>query len=316
MFKIRVCAVFLGIFHVCVLHAGNIDCVKFLRTGTQKICMKTMKETSPSLVAEIDNHIYYASTTSEKRGGVMFEYNGTDYSLYNRDDTEYELIHWLSGTDELVNGIWRDRLGGTTSDAGPLNFENHGCVWNDNHTGYYSADGFTQYFMTSSTPTLDFGTDWYMEITAQVGEPLGTSCILIDVAGLMGTMDGTCGDTISIIKNNRFDAPPGQIQTNTKPGGNWNGFIASTGMATYKWNEKLILLVGYNRYSINQSRAYITWNGNRYYGNPFDTLQCNRWSEKFYLFRGVQMEWFYNGFDNIYRCGPTTIYDIKIWRKK
>jgi len=312
MRKIGVCAVIPGIFCLGVGNAGNIDCVRFLRVGDQKICMKTLKETSPALVAEIDDALYYASTTPDVRGDVMFEYNGTDYSLYNYDDTEYELIHWLNGADALADGVWRDRV----AIGGAMDFENHGCVWNDDHTGYYSADGFAQYFVTSSTPMLDFGTDWYVEITAQAGEPLGTLCPLFDVGSLTGTARGTCAEAVEIIKIDEYSSFSGKLGNNTKPGGNAN-FRLDTGTDVYVWGDISVFAVGYARYSVNQSRSFIKLNDNRYYGQPFNTLQCNRWSAKFYLFRGISKQWTKSkGFTEIYRCGPTTIYDIKVWRKK
>jgi len=308
MRKIVLYAVILGIFCAGVAHGGNIDCVKYLRFGDHKICMKTLKETSPALVAEIDGALYYASATPDVRRGVMFEYGGTDYSLYNRDDVEYELIHWLSGADELVNGVWRDKV----AIGGAMDFLNHGCVWNDDHTGYYSSDGLAQYFEMRSTPTFDFGTDWYVEVTAQVGEPLGTICFLMDLASLTNTKQGTCAIGVSIIKESKTGRLPGQITNNAKPGANWSEFVVNTGTATYNWGDKTVFAVGYNRYSANKSRAFITWNGNRYYGLPFDTLQCNKWTTVFRLFRGYATQWE----DYIYQCGPTTIYDVKVWRKK
>lgn len=296
--------VFLGISFCCVARAGNIDCVKFLRAGDQKICMKTQKETLPSVAVRVDDTVYYASTTSENRRGIRLEYNGAQYSLYNYDDTEYELIHWLSGEDALVDGIWRDKV----AIGGALDFTNHGCTWNDEHTGYYSADGWSQYFVTSGTPTLDFGTDWYMVVVANVGVPIGTLCPIVDLGSLAYT---DCGIFIGL--NNK--TIPGFISTNAKK--NSIGGVAATDGGIYRWGEKAVFIVGANQYSINQSRAFLTFDGNRYYGVPYNTSGWNCWKNSFYLFRGVSMQWVDGvGFENIYQCGPSTIYDIKIWRKK
>ncbi len=180
MRKIALIAIIFGIFCGVPAHAGNIDCVKYLHIGDNKICLKTLKETSPALMAEFDNTVYYASTTTENYSKVKFEYNGKQYSIFNHDDIEYELIHWLSGTDELIDGVWHDRI----VIDGALNFKNNGCTWNDAHDGYYSADGLKQYFQTISVPTLDFGTDWYATVVAQVDAPLGTSCYVIDFGAL------------------------------------------------------------------------------------------------------------------------------------
>lgn len=302
--------VFASVFLVVFCHdvcANSVDCVKFLYAGNQKICMKTVKETSPVLAADIDSNTYYASAIPTfAPGGVAFEYDRNRYKLCNYDDMEYELIHWLSGTDELVNDVWRDRI----AIDGALNFVNNKCVWNDEHTGYYSENGWVQYFVTSSVPTIDFGTDWYAEVLAQVGEPLGTTCTLIDFGSLTSPKQGE-----GLLISNK--TVPGRVGTNTKPNGDVTGYSANTGDTVYNWNDKVMFVFGSNQYSATQSRSFVVFDDNRYYGNPYNTVQWNKWSARFYLFRGLATTWTDStGFNNLYKCGPTTIYDIKIWRRK
>lgn len=309
MKKLFVCAVILGIFVCEAARCSSLDCVHFLRSGDERICMKPFKETSPSIAALVDGNVYYASLTTENRGRIKISYEGTVYSAYNRDD-DYELIHWLSGTDALVDGVWRDKV----AIDGAMDFINQGCAWNAAHDGYYSADGLAEYFATATTPTLDFGSDWYMEITAQVGNPIGNVCFLVDLASLRAVSDGMCGTGFDLKRKD------GEITftQNTKPWGNtWYG---SYGNITYTWGNKATFVFGSSAYGDNQSRSFVRLDGVKYEGTPYDVAQWNRWDAPFFLFRGFSDVWYSNDCGDdarcIGQCGPTTIYDIKVWRRK
>lgn len=308
MKKIFVCAVILGILVCAVARANNLDCVKFLCSGDERICMKPFKETSPSIAALIDGTVYYASLTTENRGRIKVVYEGTVYSAYNRDD-DYELIHWLSGTDALVDGVWRDKV----AIGGAMDFVNHGCAWNAAHDGYYSSDGLVQYFETATVPTLDFGTDWYVEITAQVGNPIGNVCFFVDLGSLWTVPDGACGAGFELMMKD------GEMtfSQNTKPWGNtWAGH---TGSFAYTWGNKATFIFGQSTYGDNQSRPFVSLDGVNYNGKGYDKIQWDRWGLPFYLFRGFANRWAGCDGDSrgcVGQCGPTTIYDIKVWRRK
>lgn len=311
MKKIFVCALFLGIFVCTVARASNLDCVKFLRTQDERICMKPFKETSPSIAALIDGTVYYASLTTENLGRIKVAFDGKVYSAYNYDNPGYELIHWLSGTDALVDGVWRDKV----AIDGAMDFINHGCAWNAAHDGYYSADGLAEYFETVDRPQLDFGSDWYMEITALVGNPIGNVCFFVDLSSLRAVSDGMCATGLDLFRKD------GEITftQNTKPWGNTlYGPVGSP--ITYTLGNKATFVFGQSAYGDNQSRPFVRFDGVKYEGTPYDVAQWNRWDAPFYLFRGYASRWLDDGCGDdakcISQCGPMTIYDIKVWRRK
>lgn len=308
MLKRLVCAWILGIF-CCAVRAGNIDCVKFLRANDERICMKTLKETSPSIAALVDGTVYYASLTTENLGRIKVSYQGKVYSAYNYDNPGYELIHWLSGKDALVDGVWRDKI----AIDGAMDFRNYGCTWNAAHDGYYSADGEKQYFQTDGWPKLNFGSDWYIEITAQVGNPIGNVCSVIDLSSLHWVSYEKCGTGLVVYPKDGTMS----LSQNAKPLGNTP--YGPTGVVADMLGNKAMFIFGSNYYGNNQSRPFILIDGNKYYGTPYDVVQWNRWDAPFYLFRGNSEAWNSNACDDgkcVDQCGPMTIYDIKVWRKK
>ncbi len=271
---------------------ATIQCPKFLHVGDEEICLSPFKQTNPSLAVQINDTIYFAATSTEPKGKLKFEYMGNNYSVYNY---EYELIHWLSGEDTLVNGIWHDRMATSTSDNQALNFTAIGDIKHTVDNGYYSEDGKKAYFYTDYIPDINFGTDWYIEMVFDLRlANADKNGYFIDM-GFVSTCIESPTDTafppysfglnIAVDQTNAFGFQPGYIYQNG-------------GKITYRFGVK--------KYDATKSTAYqiaddILLIGHNFTTRTFQTKQSS------FLFRLSYIE-------DLAASG--TIYDIKVYRKK
>lgn len=283
---------------------ATIQCPKILHIGDEEICLSPFKQSNPSLAVQINDTIYFATTSPEPKGKLKIEYMGKTYSVYNY---EYELIHWLSGEDALINGIWHDRMEYTTTDKQPLNFMAVGNIIHTADNGYYSENGMNAYFQTQNIPDINFGSDWYIEMTfnLQIAEPeINDNAYFIDFS-YPGPFLSAC-----IVTPLASTTQTGHISGNLR---------AKTGREifpitkeTYSNGGKIIYKLGIRKYDDTQSQAFAAINNNYSYGPIFETQQFpyTQPTTAFYLFRLQPV----NQFEQVSVTG--TIYDIKIYRKK
>ncbi len=59
------------------------DCGRVLHLGNYKLYLTLQKRTSPSLVLQYGNNMFYGSMTTDKHGHMRTEYNNTIYSIYS-----------------------------------------------------------------------------------------------------------------------------------------------------------------------------------------------------------------------------------------
>lgn len=283
---------------------ATIQCPKTLHVGDEEICLSPFKQTNPSLAVQINDRIYFATTSPEPKGKLKFEYMGNIYSVYNY---EYELIHWLSGEDALVNGVWHDRMEFTTTDEQPLNFMAVGNIIHTTDNGYYSDNGMKAYFQTQNIPYVNFGTDWYIEMTfdLQIAEPeINDNAYFIDFS-YPGPFLSAC-----IVTPLASTTQAGYISGNlhSKTGKKIFPIIRET----YSNGGKIIYKMGVKKYDETRLQTFAAMNNHYSYGPIFETQQFpySPPTTPFYLFRLQPAD----RFKQVSVTG--TIYDIKIYRKK
>lgn len=286
------CAITLTILLYSTAFATTTQCPKYLNAGKERICLTSFKQTSPTLAMQINGKTYFAATGTSPQGKLKFEYMGKIYSVYNY---EYELIHWLSGEDELVNDIWYDRISNPTSDNQPLNFTAIGNIQHTADNGYYSENGEQAYFYTDAD--INFGTDWYIEMIFDLR--LSNN----DLNGYFIYMG-----FVSACIESPTDAPfpPYSFGLNIDSG-TYNAFGFQPDYI-YQNGGKITYRFGVKKYDDTKSTAYQIADGTLMTGHNF-TTQTFKTKTPAFLFQ-------FNPTIVEQLAVSGTIYDIKIYRKK
>lgn len=289
----------LMIFLSTQIFGATVQCPKYLNIDDEKICLSPFRQTSPALAVKINDTTYFAATSLSDQGRLKFQYNGNKYSVYNY---EYELIHWLSGQDELINGIWYDRMAGTTSDSSALNFTAVGDIKHTPDNGYYSENGNTAYFKTDYIPDINFGSDWYIEM-------------VFDLRLTDNDRNGyfiNLGFVSACIESpTDVDFPPYSFGLNLAAD-TFNAFGFQPDYI-YKNGGKITYRFGVKKYNDTQSTAYQIADGKLLTGNNFTTRTYTTESPT-YLFTYNPLIFDEPDIENMTVNG--TIYDIKIYRRR